>query len=244
MGETSGSIKSIAPLTNVGLMAGLVERVMGRADGLPGLATFHGFSGYGKSFAATYAANRFGAVLIQVKSVWTRKYLCAQIARELELKPAKSIPELVDQIGEELAASGRLLIIDEADHLCSRAMIETIRDIYETAQAGVILIGEEHLPAKLQAWERVHGRVLDWVAAQPATLSDVRDLARLYCPGLDVGDDLLKALHEASLGSTRRVCVNLNRVAERAASEGLDAITRDQWGDERWFTGTPPKRRA
>lgn len=244
MGETTGSIKSIAPLTNVGLMASLVERVMQRADGLPGLATFHGFSGYGKSFAATYAANSFDAALVQVKSVWTRKYFCTQICRELELRPAKTIPEMVDQIGEELAKSGRLLILDEADHVVARGMIELVRDLYETGQTGIVLIGEEHLPAKLQGSERVHGRVLSWVAAQPVSLSDTRDLTRLYCPGVAVAEDLVKALHEASRGSVRRVCVNLNRVAERASVDGAETISLAEWGDEPWYDGEPPKRRS
>lgn len=245
MGDPGGGIKSIAPLTNVGLMASLVERVMGRAEGLPGLGTFHGFSGYGKSIAATYAMNRYRCVLVQIKSCWTRKYLCNRIATELELKPAKTIPEMVEQIGEELAASGRVLILDEADHLCTRPLIELVRDIYESAGAGIVLIGEEHLPAKLQAWERVHNRVLDWVAAQPATLSDAQMLARLYCPSVTVADDLLSMLHEASHGNCRRVCVNLNRLAEHAAAEALDAIIiSDLPTDWAWFTGTPPKRRV
>ena len=36
--------------------------------------------------------------------------------------------------------------------------------------AAIVLIGEELLPQKLQAWERFHGRILDWVAAEPGSI--------------------------------------------------------------------------
>ena len=56
MTEDTTNVNSIAPLKNVTLMNALVERVMNRSPGLPGMATFHGFSGYGKTSAATYVA--------------------------------------------------------------------------------------------------------------------------------------------------------------------------------------------
>lgn len=57
---------------------------------------------------------------------------------------------MMDQIGEELSLSQRPLIIDEADFLVQKRMIEVVRDIYESSQATIILIGEEAMPVKLQ----------------------------------------------------------------------------------------------
>nr|WP_249123784.1 ATP-binding protein [Pseudomonas aeruginosa] len=70
---------------------------------------------------------------------------------------------MADQIAEELAASGRPLIIDEMDHLVAAGQVELIRDLYESSQASILLIGEEMLPTKLKKYERFHGRVLSWV---------------------------------------------------------------------------------
>jgi len=242
MKARTSTVKSIAPLTNVGLLTALAERVLGRADGLPGMATFHGFSGFGKSVAALYTANAYRAVLLECKSVWTKKFFCRQLCGELDIKPKATIAEMVEDIGAELTLSCRLLILDEADNLCSRPMIECVRDIYESGAAGIILIGEEGLPDKLRAWERVHGRMLDWVPAEPASLEDAWELARLYCPNIDVAEDLVVAAHKASNGSTRRLAVNLNQVAEKAAVEGWLAMSLRDWGGA-WFTGTPPKGR-
>ncbi len=234
---------NIALLRNVSLFSELVERVVNRSHGLPGLATFHGFSGYGKSFAATYAANRHRAYHVQVKSVWTRKKLCVSILQEMGIDPASTIPDMVDQIGQQLSLSGRPLIIDEGDFLVAKKMIEVVRDIYESSQAAIIIIGEEGLPNKLKMFERVHGRMLDWVAAQPASIADVKQLARLYCKNIELGDDLISQLHKVSSGSVRRICVNLDRIREQAENENKNFMALEDYKGE-LFTGNPPARRV
>lgn len=232
---------TILPLTNVGLFDSLVDRVMKRPRGLPGMGAFTGFSGYGKSKSAIYAANKHRAYHVQVASVWTRKKLCAAVLQEMGIAPDKKLlPDMVDEIGQQLSLSGRPLIIDEADFLLSKGMIEVVRDIYEKSFGTVILIGEEQFPQKLRRFERVHGRMLDWVQAQPCSLADAKHLTRLYCSGLDVDDALIEELHRAAAGSVRRLCVNLARLRERAEARGLRKV-KEFPGEI--FTGNPPAQR-
>lgn len=233
---------TIAPLHNVALLNELVYRVKNRDYGLPGMATFYGFSGYGKTFAAIYAANKHKAYHVQVKSVWTPKKLCTSILGEMGIQPAYTIPDMMDQIGEELSLSQRPLIIDEADYLVQKRMVEVVRDIYESSQATIILIGEEAMPAKLQKWERVHGRMLDWVAAQPASIEDVKHLTKLYANGIAVEQDLCEKILKESAGSVRRVCVNLDRVREFAVTKGLKSVCAGDYQRD-FFTGVPPMAR-
>ncbi|TWB58715.1 AAA family ATPase [Nitrospirillum viridazoti] len=240
--ETVNTVATIAPLRNVMAFTELVDRVMNRTPGLPGMATFHGPSGYGKTFSAIYAANKHKAYHVQMKSVWTRKKLCQSILQSMGILPAATIPDMMDQIGEQLALSRRPLIIDEADYLLSKGMVEVARDIYESSQGAIILIGEEQLPTKLKAIERVHGRMLDWVPAEEATLGDAGHLARLYCPGVEVAPDLLSALYDASAKSIRRIVVNLDRVREAAQLKDLSTIGLGQYGSE-FFTGAVPGAR-
>lgn len=234
---------SVAPLRNVGALVELIDRVQKRGYGLPGMATFYGPSGYGKTTAAIYASNRFRAYQVQVKSAWTARKLCASILRDLGLAPARTIADMIDQIAEEIARSGRPLIIDEADQLVARGMIEIVRDIYESSGAAIILIGEELLPQKLQQWERVHGRMLDWVGAQPGDISDVKHLARIYCTGVTLDEELQAYLLQVSNASIRRICINLDRVREFAVTKGLAEVTRKDWGKADFFTGLAPAPR-
>lgn len=244
MTQDALEVKTIAPLQNVSLCLATLRRTMNREPHLPGLVTFHGPSGYGKSWAATYAANKYRAYYVEAKSSWTKKALCLSILKEMGIEPARQIWEMEEQIGEQLALSQRPLIIDECDHIVAKNAIETIRDIYESSQASIMLIGEERLPQKLERWERLHGRMLHWEPAEPASSDDARTLARHYCTALSISDELLEALTGASQGSVRRICVNLEKVREFAARKGLEAVGLQEWGDNAFFTGQPPKRRV
>jgi len=240
MADEQRLYNSVAPLRNVAALTALIDRVQNRAIGLPGMACFYGWSGFGKSTAAIYAANKFQAVLVQCKSAWTKKSVCSAILAELGLPAKGNTADMVDRIAAELAVQGVPLIIDEADHVVARKMVEIVRDIYEGSQAPVILIGEELLPQKLKEWERVHGRMLDWVAAQPADMSDLNHLAAIYAPGLAIDDALKSDLLRMSHGSTRRVCVNLAQLSERAQVLGVERMGKDDFDQRAFFTGAAP----
>jgi DNA transposition AAA+ family ATPase len=244
MTDTGRQFNSVAPLRNVVAMVQLMERVMSRAPTLPGMAVFYGPSGYGKSTAATYAANTFDAYTIQAESTWTKSSLCENILLELGLEPRGRIDQMARAIYEEIAATGRPLIIDEADHIVARGLIELVRDIYEKSEATIILIGEEKLPRKLTRWERVHGRILNWVAAEPAAMADVSLLADIYCEGVTLDETLKELLLEASHHSMRRVSTNLADVRLFAQANGLTRVSRKDWGDRPFHDGQAPRPRG
>lgn len=241
---TTTLYENVAPLRNVSALLTLVTRVQRRDFGLPGMATFYGPSGWGKSMAATYSANRVGALHVEVQPLWRAKQLLSCIAHELGLKPARTAADIFEQAVQFLGEYPRPILIDEADRLIRDDMIEVVRGLYEAADVPVILIGEEELPMKLQQWERVHGRMLDWVAAEPAELSDVTTLAAIYARGITLDDDLKLRLLDQSRRSLRRVSANLSEVKQTALREGWTHVTLAQWGKRQFFRGeAPPPRR-
>jgi len=242
--EPNGINGTIAPLRNVSLFRELMQRVQGRAAHLPGMATFHGPSGYGKTFAATYAAHKARAFYVEVGETWTRKKFCQALLTELGGNPRGSVADLVEQIIERLSLVQRPVIIDEADHVVKRGYIDLIREIHDKTTGTIILIGEELLPHKLLAFERVHNRMLDWGQAEPAGADDAGHLARLFAPRVTIHDDLLQRIAQQSDGRVRRICVNIERVREFAAVEGYAAVGLAEWGDQPLHTGQPPARRV
>ena len=229
----------IAPLRNVILLTGMIERLTHRLPGEPGMGCFHGRAGLGKSYAKIFAANKHRTYHVQMRSVWTRRKLCEAILQDMGIKPAPSLADTVEQIGEQLALSRRPLIIDEADFLVQKRLIEILRDIYEYSQSVIILIGEEHLPQSLARWERVYSRIRDWVPAQPAGKADAAHLAALYCPGVEITPELLTALVHAAGGSARRIVVALGSIREQAIVTGRTRIGIDEFSGA-FFPYDPP----
>lgn len=233
----------IAQIHNLDLVRTAAERLSSRTAGLPGMAALYGPAGYGKTTAALAIANENRAYFVQMRSAWGRKALLEKILLEMGAKPHGTIPAMLDAVCEQLATSGRMLMIDEFDY-CVRndSMIELVRDIYEGSQATLMLLGEELLPTKLKRWERFHSRIMSWIPAQPISLNDARALAPIYCPDVYVADDLLAHLVKLSGGSVRRVSVNLAAIYEAASVEGWETADRSTWGDRQIYTGEAPRR--
>lgn len=233
-----------AQIHNLELVRTATERLINRTAGLPGLAVLYGPAGYGKTTAALAVGNETRAYTIQMRSAWTRKTVLEKILLEMSIKPLGTIPQMLDQACAQLAASRRMLIIDEFDYCVrSDSFVELVRDLHEGGGAApILLLGEELLPQKLKKWERFHSRVLSWIPAQPISVADAQALAPIYCPDVRVGADMLAHLVKLSGGSVRRVSVNLASIADEAAVEGWDIVTLDTWGERPLYTGDAPRR--
>lgn len=237
-------ISKIVPLTNVGLLSAAIGRALQRPVGLPGLVVMYGPSGLGKSVSAAYAANQYRAYYVECRHTWTRKALLQAILREMSIKPAAYLYEMVDQVAEQLSRSGRPLIVDDVQYLLDKSAADVLTDLYNASQGTIVLIGEEGVSTSLGKLERLHNRVLEWVPAQSASLSDIQRLATATYPGVAFTEDLLNDLNKAVKGCLRRITVNLHRVNSEAAAAGKDQVDLAYWGKRGWFTGQAPDRRT
>lgn len=242
--ETANAFSTTAPLRNVSLCATALDIAVKRELHLPGMVVFHGPSGYGKSTAAAFVANRHRAYYVEVKANWTRRFLLQAILRQMGLPDERgTIPQLIDTISEQLVLSRRPLIIDEMDNVVDRHMVNVVEDIYRGSAAPILMIGEERLPKKLERWEKFHGRVLEWVPAQPVLLEDARHLRQLYVRKIEIADDLLEHLVQIAEGSARRIVTNLDRIAQATIAAGLARMDRATWGERPLYTGKAPAAR-
>lgn len=235
---------TIAPLSNVSHFAALLDRVVNAPAHLPRIATFYGPSGFGKTFSATYGAHRYGAGYVEIGESWTKRRFLQALCVEIGLTADGTIATLSDRIIESLAISPRPIILDEFDIAIRKSFLELIREIHDKAACPFVLIGEEKMPSLLSATsERFHNRILVHGAAQPCDLGDVHQLARLWCPGVAIAEDLLQRILDLSHGRIRRVCVNLDQVRETAAGIGKAEIDLATWGKRDLYTGLPPATR-
>lgn len=242
MSKEPQAVNTIAPLANVAMCMRAMERAMKRPAHLPGLVSFYGPSGWGKTKAAIYAANHYRAYYVVAKDSWTRKAMLLAMLSEMGVVPAKVTYEMVDQVAEQLVKSRRPLIVDEMDKVVKRQLVDVLRDIYDGSYAPMLLIGEERLEINLRQWERFHNRILDWMPAQPVSLDDAKHLRALYCKRVKIADDLLVAAHEAVDGNTSRLCINIERIQEVGLELGRDRIGLAEWGDREFYTGEAKRR--
>ena len=242
MSQIASAVKgSVAHLNNVVLAAISMQRLMEASSHLPKIGVLYGRAGLGKTSAACYLVNRYNAYRIECKSVWNRRTVLFEILKRMGIAPGKTMPDMLDQICTQLMISGRPLIIDEMDHLVDKSAVEIVRDIYDGSQSPIMLIGEEQIPAKLERWERVHSRVLDWAPVQPLDIDDARVLCDFYVRKVTVADDLLDHIHKLSEGSARRIVVNLEMVEETALRQGSSLIDLQSWGGQPLYTGKSPR---
>lgn len=243
--EQENTNKSIIPLKNIEVLISAIHDVTNSPAHLPKMVTFSGPSGYGKSFAAAYAMNKFDCGYLEIGSSWSITHLLDEILKELGITTKeKTIAKKMPIIVENLIEKNKPLIIDEFDFMVTKARgLEIIREIHDKAGTPIILIGEELLPKKLEETERFHNRVLNWVKAEPVSLTDARNLAKFYVPNLKIADDLLTKLVKLSQGRVRRVCVNLEQIKSEATLNGWSEVDLKLWGKKQFFTGQAPAPR-
>jgi len=232
-----------APLSNVALCSRALERALNRSPNLPGMVAMTGPSGYGKSMAASYCANKFSGFYVECRSYFTKKSLVAAILKEMDIRAGRTLTEMMDQAAEQLDLSQRPLILDESDHIADRNAIEIVRDLHEMARTSILLIGEEQFPKKLLKFERFHNRMLVWQLAQPANATDAAALADFYCPGVAIAEDLLDRVCQVSRNVPRRICVNLDNIRDYCQKNGLKRINLGDWGKREIYSGEAPPRR-
>lgn len=146
----------------------------------------------------------------------------------------------IEILGDE---ARRPLIVDEADKLVDKGLIEIVREISEASQVPVLLIGEEQLPQKLAQVERVHNRVLDWYGAEPCDLSDCKLLAKIFLANATITDELLETVRHKGEGRARRIVVTLSGMADWARNQGVKTLDGKTYSGQ-IFTGEAPKPRS
>ncbi|MBB4465475.1 AAA family ATPase [Rhizobium ruizarguesonis] len=241
--SVNGGFGSLAALKNVVTAYQVAMEIKNRPAGVDGLGVFFGPSGYGKSRASMFVQNKENAVYLEVFDFWTKKTFCEKLLTELGIdKPKGTIAKMMDQALIHLQDDpDRLLVIDEADKLVDKGMIELVRDLYKGSRCPVLLVGEERLPDKLAAYERCQNRVSAFGMAMPADLDDARKLAAVYQPNIRIADDLLQQIVERTKGNTSRIVATLQSVGQYAKQHAAVEIDAARY-DGPIFTGQAPRR--
>jgi len=135
------------------ILTGAVKRLMQTARACHiqrdiGVAT--GQAGVGKTRACKlYAKQNPDVILIETMPYYTARYLMADIHRGVGYNGVGTVINMTNDVIDKLKDSGRLIIIDEAEHLPYKAL-ELIRRLYDKAGIGLLLVGMPQLITNLR----------------------------------------------------------------------------------------------
>ncbi|MFH0935183.1 MAG: AAA family ATPase [Pseudomonadota bacterium] len=186
-------------------------------DGEIGIVS--GDAGLGKTEAASeYARRNSDVILIEVDLGYTARVLFRELHRKLGGDGNGGISDLKDDVIKKLRKSGRLIIVDEAEHLPYRAL-ELLRRLNDKAGVGLLLAGMPRLINNLRGkkgeYAQLYSRVGVHVRLLPLTQHDADEIVKSLLP--DASAAVCKAYYEASTGNTRvlaKLLMRSLRVAE------------------------------
>ncbi len=109
-----------------------------------------GQAGLGKTSALRdYAGRNPDVILIEVDPTYTAKVLLKTIAEKVGCDSKGTLNDMLNGIIGKLQDSGRLIAVDEAEHLPYRAL-ECLRRIHDRAEVGLALVGMPKLLVNLR----------------------------------------------------------------------------------------------
>jgi len=176
------------------------------------LGICYGDAGLGKTDAAKeYAKRNSDTILVEADLGFTAKVLFSYLHKNAGLSGLGSINDMKEEIIAKLKGSGRLIIIDEAEHLPYRAL-ELLRRVYDKAGVGIMLVGmprlRENLKGRKGEYTQLYSRVGVAGRLELLRATDTEEIVKVTVPSIN---GLWKAYHEASSQNTRRLSKLLAR---------------------------------
>lgn len=171
-----------------------------------------GDAGLGKTHAVKeYADRNTDVILIEADLGYTAPVLFRHIHKKLGLGGIGRLHDMFEDIVDKLRKSGRLIIIDEAEHLPYRAL-ELLRRVYDKAGVGILMVGMpkliHNLRGKKGEFAQLYSRVHVFVSLESLKPHDTEMIVN---NAVKNKNGIWRIFHEVSGGNTRVLSKLLNR---------------------------------
>ena len=201
----------------------------------------YGVAGLGKTFAVKrYALDNPDVILIEADLGYTPKVLFSEIHKKLGFDGFGTIHKMFLDIIERLKGSGRLIIVDEAEHLPYKSL-ELLRRIYDKAEVGILLVGMQRLLDNLKGEKQQYAQLFSRVGIKTKlnTLTSIDEKAIISCV-IENYNDVYDVLSTHCAGNTRVLSkilarslriASINRVEmnEDVVQASIEQIIMSNW---------------
>ncbi|MCG9755003.1 ATP-binding protein [Shewanella insulae] len=220
----------------------MFENLQSRSMITPGIGLIHGPSGYGKTTTVTYMFNELTVsghqpLYVRCYATDTPSSFLARVMSEMGAEPMFPLRKMVDYIVRSMNERSLALFVDEADHIVGQAKtMETIRDLYDSTEQPVVLIGMEEIARRISHRKQLFNRISEWVEFKSADIEDVHLFAaELMDSRLTIAEDLLDFIRSKSSGEVRRILIALEKIERAMIASDEDYIDLAGWGDRPLF---------
>ncbi|OQB15736.1 MAG: hypothetical protein BWY15_00449 [Firmicutes bacterium ADurb.Bin193] len=204
-----------------------------------GLGAILGRSGYGKTYALKYYADKPKVIYMECDELMTTTDIITYIEKMLQL-PSKDTSnwDRVNRIKDYFRSrhnQGYLMIFDEADKLLNKytqKKLEIIRNIYDQSNVGIVIAGEPQLNTQLKKFsERFANRIDMAVHLDGLNREDVERYLCKYDITDEAMNEIVRIATNRSYGCFRildRTIQNILRVMEgnRITLEAVEIATK------------------
>lgn len=183
-------------------------------------------SGTGKTEACKAYKRKNPKTVLVSADITTRNpsAILRMIAAHIGVNRYLSISDLLGKVIDRLKNSDRLVIMDEG-HFLRWEAVEVLRKIYDSAQVGIVLVGQERFFQEMTGknprsylYDQIHSRIAIHRQAFPINKKDSLAIAATFVKGLD--KDSLEFLYQRAKGAGRfRYMTNLLDVAIQMSKE-------------------------
>lgn len=209
--------------TNVKNFITLMNNLINRAKGVPGMALIYGEPGLGKTRVATLWSANNDAIFVSATQVTTPRSLLEEIVKEMGEVPLFRSSDLFNQVVQYLIKDPKVLIVDEVDYLTKdKCGIEILRDIHDRTHTPIILIGMRFARRNLDKYAHLTDRFSEVLHFEPFSTDETGILVN----GLSevrFTDDAIKYIHQTGFGF-RQIVKLVNKSEMLAEANDLKEI--------------------
>lgn len=135
-------------------------------------------SGTGKTRACKdYAANKSGVILIECHHNFPTRSVLKTIGKTIGLEMKGNIHDMLLAITDKLRGTGRLLILDEAEHL-KPSVLDEVRRIYDWAGIGIVYVGLPRFGQLMQSLRGDYTYIWNRVRVKTSVERQAEDIKR------------------------------------------------------------------
>jgi DNA transposition AAA+ family ATPase len=187
-----------------------------------------GRAGSGKTMALrSYTSQNPSVLFITADVTTTKDALLRVIHRLLGMTGAGTLSKIMEDIGDKLRVSERLVIVDESDLLSVHAL-EALRAIHDSAGVGVLLSGMPRLIEVLRGrrgqFEQLYSRCETHLRLEEYLSND--DSEAIITAYIPEAIEFAKTFVQASRGNTRMMATIVRRCMRIAEKQEI-SVTQD-----------------